>query len=194
MKWALNICMIDFMLTSQEQGNGLLVLFAKEASSFFLEVNGLWIFFVIQNNINILSSTRSSYSQFNHMNKTWATHGDKMETNVTQLLHNFNYLVTISGAYLCHLGTGQEIAIFLYSHLLKMVVFVLTILEQNKWLFVRWRIFSCSMKVKWALKNFSKMVVFLLASLERGKNDCSKEEEWFHFFVKVKRALKIFLY
>ena len=23
-------------------------------------------------------------------------------------------------------------------------------------------------------------------------NDCSKEEEWFHFFVKVKRALKIF--
>ena len=157
------------MLTSQEQGNGLLVLFAKEASSFFLEVNRLWIFFVIQNNINILSSTRSSYSQFNHMNKTWATHGDKMETNVTQLLHNFNYLVTISGAYLCHVGTGQQIAIFLYSHLLKMVVFVLTILEQNKWLFVRWRIFSCSMKVKWALKNFWKMVVFLLASLERGK-------------------------
>ena len=23
-------------------------------------------------------------------------------------------------------------------------------------------------------------------------NDCSKEEDWFHFFVKVKRALKIF--
>ena len=46
------ICMIDFMLTSQEQGNGLLVLFAKEASSFFFE------------------------------------------------------------AYLCHVGTGQQIAIF----------------------------------------------------------------------------------
>ena len=127
------------------------------------------------------------------MNKTWATHGDKTETKVTQLLHNFNYLVTISGAYLCHVGTGQQIAIFLYSHLLKMVVFVLTILEQNKWLFVRWRIFSCSMKVKWALKNFWKMVVFCSHLLNKA-NDCSKEEEWFHFFVKVKRALKIFFY
>ena len=77
----------------------------KRSFVIFFEVNGLWIFFVIQNNINILSSTRSSYSQFNHMNKTWVTHGDKMETNVTQLLQNFNYLVTISGAYLCPVGT-----------------------------------------------------------------------------------------
>ena len=120
------------------------------------------------------------------MNKTWATHGDKTETKVTQLLHNFNYLVTISGAYLCHVGTGQQIAIFLYSHLLKMVVFVLTILEQNKWLFVR-----CSMKVKWALNFFWKMVVFCSHLLNKA-NDCSKEEEWFHFLWKWKELWRFF--
>ena len=132
-----------------------------------------------------------------------------METNVTQLLHNFNYLVTISGAYLCHLGTGQEIAIFLYSHLLKMVVFVLTILEQNKWLFVRWRIFSCSMKVKWALKNFWKMVVFfariswtrqmIVRKKKNGFIFCESEKSFEDFFLykmtfpfSLKWALKTF--
>ena len=43
-----------------------------------------------------------------------------------------------------------------------------------------------------SFEEFFEKLLFFCSHLLNEANDCSKEEEWFHFFVKVKRALKIF--
>ena len=50
-------------------------------------------------------NVHGDHSTWHHFATTWTKHGQRMEAKWRQMWHNFNYLVTISGAYLCPVGT-----------------------------------------------------------------------------------------